>query len=58
MGVEFRLGRGDHLVVESFLGAASAGVSGIIVDAPNIERQAVAIEADSAAQGLKYSLKR
>ncbi len=49
IGVEFRLGRGDHLVVESFLSTNPAGVAGVLIDAPNIERQAPAVEAASHA---------
>ena len=50
MTIEFRLGRTDHLVVEDFLaGDTSAGVGAIVVEAPLIGRQRVAIEAAEVA---------
>lgn len=48
-GVEFRLGRNDHLVVEDFLSDGPAGVAGITVDAKYVDLQQAAIDAAHAA---------
>lgn len=55
MGVEFRLTRNDHLVVESFLRRPTGGVAGIQVEARHVERQQGAIEAAVAA-GLDVTI--
>ena len=44
-GVEFRLGRNDHLTVEDFLSHGPEGVEGIVVDAKYLHRHRVAIDA-------------
>lgn len=45
MGVEFRLGGGDHKVVEDFLAHQAAGVSAIVVDTKAAKHQQAAAEA-------------
>lgn len=49
MGIEFRLSRTDHLIVENFLASGPSHVSGIIIDATNAKLQGAAIEAAKAA---------
>lgn len=49
MGVEFRLGRDDHLKVEDFLEARPEGVHAVAIEAKNIDRQANVIDAAKAA---------
>jgi hypothetical protein len=49
MGVEFRLSRNDHRVVETFLVRSPQGVAGIQVEARHRVRQQAAIEAALAA---------
>lgn len=52
MGVEFRLGGGDHKVVEDFLAHQAAGVSAIVVDTKAAKHQQAAAEA-AADAGVK-----
>ncbi|CCH86264.1 conserved protein of unknown function [Modestobacter italicus] len=52
MGVEFRLGGGDHKVAEDFLAHQAAGVSAIVVDTKAAKHQQAAAEA-AADAGVK-----
>jgi hypothetical protein len=42
MSIEFRLDRNDHHTIEDFLATRPAHVSAIIVEASNLDRQAIA----------------
>jgi len=44
MKIDFRLSRNDHRVIEDFLAQRPEHVGALVVEAPNLERQAAAIE--------------
>ncbi len=49
-GIEYRLGRSDHRIVEDFLGSGADGVAGILLEAKNLRFQQEVAEAARAVE--------